>query len=150
MRFLILDDDEDHATDLCRELEVLQHTVSVVPNVDVARVALQVQDFDIALLSEHILIHAGFSLIDYLKITQPRVCLVRIVDLPADSDFTNLQTDWTLARPVSPLELLQVAEYLRNEASPIQQRLRRGTSPRYKSSQAMLRVSPSGKPSRIN
>lgn len=150
MKFLVVDDNIDHATDLCRELEVLQHTVSVVPNVDVARVALQVQDFDIALLSEQLLADAGFSLIDYLKVTQPRVCLIRIVSSSIDSEHAGLKTDWTLSRPVSTLELLQVAEYLRNEASPIQQRLRRGTSPRYKSSQAIMRLSPAGKSSRIN
>lgn len=111
MRFLVLEDDLPTARGLQADLEPLGHVVSIAPSVDAAQVALQAESFGVAVLSSRLLGEASYSLVDYIRITQPGLSVIVVKDAPNQEAYA-LASDWVLSAPVSPLEVVQVMEYL--------------------------------------
>lgn len=111
MRFLVLEDEATTARKLQTELEPLGHSVSLVPNVSAAQVALQAESLDVAVLSARLLSEASYSLVDYIRITQPELRIILVKDTERE-DASARASDWVLSPPVSPLEVVQVMEYL--------------------------------------
>lgn len=111
MRFLVLEDDTGTAREFQGAMQPLGHVVSIAPTVEVAQVALQAEKFGVAVLSSRLLSAARYSLVDYIRITQPDLHVMVVKDTPAP-EASALGADWMLNAPVSPLEVVQVMEYL--------------------------------------
>lgn len=111
MRFLVLEDEKVTARGLQSDLEPLGHIVSIAPTVEAAQVALQAERFGAAILSSRLLGSASYSLVDYIRITQPEVRVILVKDT-RQPVVSVLASDWVLSAPVSPLEVVQVMEYL--------------------------------------
>ena len=125
MRLLVLEDDTTVAQALRQDLEPLGHAVSVAPNVPAAQVALQAERFDVAILSERLLDAAVYSLVDYIRITRPDLRIILVRDR-ADAPPSDRNVDWMVSPPVSPLEVVQVFEYLLDSGARRPAERRRG------------------------
>lgn len=116
MRFLVLEDDRPTAKGLQSDLEPLGHVVSLAPTVPAAQVALQAEEFQVAVLSSRLLAAASYSLVDYIRITQPELRVIVVKDALSEPGAL-LSSDWVLDAPVSPLEVVQVTEYLLDQSA---------------------------------
>ena len=115
MRFLVLEDDRPTAQGLQSDLEPLGHIVSLAPTVSAAQVALQAEEFQVAVLSCRLLAAASYSLVDYIRITQPELRVIVVQDAVSQQPGAVLRSDWVLDAPISPLEVVQVTEYLMDQ-----------------------------------
>jgi hypothetical protein len=79
--------------------------------VPAAQVALQAERFDVAILSDRLLEEAAYSLADYIRITRPDLRVILVRDR-AEAPPSERNVDWVVLPPVSPLEVVQVMEYL--------------------------------------
>ena len=116
MRFLVLEDDRPTAKGLQSDLEPLGHVVSLAPTVPAAQVALQAEEFQVAVLSSRLLAEASYSLVDYIRITQPDLRVIVVKDALSQPGAV-LSSDWVLDAPASPLEVVQVTEYLLDQSA---------------------------------
>ena len=107
MRLLVLEDDTTVLEVLRRDLSALGYVLSSAPSVQAAQVALRAETFDVAVLSERLLLDAELSLTDHIRASesnrQAAVCGLHLGEI---SEFPRLLCSVT--KPQTALKRLAV------------------------------------------
>lgn len=144
MRFLILENDRDHARRLSAELSALGHESCAARTSARAQRFLQSLDFDAVLLSDHLLGVRPGNLADYIRLTRPSVRIVLMQGHVQIEQVWHPVFDWVVKRPISASDLLRILAHLLDNGST---RFRRS---RHRDKSAGLFDVPPERPKRLN